>query len=197
MQLNCSLAFKGSQEVSHLASANDVLIFTNSKETSLETVMNFLHDFERTKNEYFDPVIEAMAQRIGGWEKKFLSYGGRLQMIKSVLLSMPIHILEVLKAPKGVLVRIERMLNKFFWGLSDETSLAEIIHLSLSHHERVHYYWKDGQWDIEKLRCVLPEAVVLMVAEIPFDLEAVDRPWWKGDRTGVFFCKVCVGNAPG
>ncbi|KAL0416777.1 UNVERIFIED_CONTAM: hypothetical protein Slati_3509600 [Sesamum latifolium] len=39
-------------------------------------------------------------------------------MIKSVLMAMPTHLLAVLKPPTGVISRIERMLNKFFWGSS-------------------------------------------------------------------------------
>ncbi|KAL0428083.1 UNVERIFIED_CONTAM: hypothetical protein Slati_2983100 [Sesamum latifolium] len=168
MLADCLLMYKGIQDVLHLAYTDDVLIFTNSKETSLETIMNFLHDFGnawgqsinvannsfiispqapllikrrikwsmgfvlkplpfrylrvliyvgRRKNEYFDPLIEAMVNRIGEWEKKFLPYGGRLQMIKSVLLAMPAHLLAVMKVRKGVLDRIDRMLSKFFWGL--------------------------------------------------------------------------------
>ncbi|KAL0421098.1 UNVERIFIED_CONTAM: hypothetical protein Slati_3132700 [Sesamum latifolium] len=112
-----------------------------------------------------------MGSKIGGWEKKFLSYGSRLLLIKSVLLSMPIHLLSVTKPPKGVLDRIERMLNKFFWGSSD------IVQPSFISHERVSYYWNDGTWDLDKLKRVLPPFVAMKIVDIPFDEEEFDRPW--------------------
>ncbi|KAL0373102.1 UNVERIFIED_CONTAM: putative ribonuclease H protein [Sesamum calycinum] len=64
----------------------------------------------KKKIEHFHCLVEGMVTKIRGWEKKFLSYGGHLQMIKSVLMAMPIHLLLVLDPPKGVLLRIERML---------------------------------------------------------------------------------------
>ncbi|KAL0401904.1 UNVERIFIED_CONTAM: hypothetical protein Slati_4220300 [Sesamum latifolium] len=38
------------------------------------------------KTELFDPLMEAMSSRVAGWEKKFLSFGSRRQLIQSVLL---------------------------------------------------------------------------------------------------------------
>ncbi|KAL0367744.1 UNVERIFIED_CONTAM: hypothetical protein Sradi_3664500 [Sesamum radiatum] len=256
-----SLAFKGSEGISHLAYADDVIIFNNSNAEGLRKIMDFLHDFEkklgqcisiakssfivspktpllikrqikritdfvlkplpftylgapifvgRKKSEYYERLIEAMGSKIGGWEKKFLSYGSRLLLIKSVLLSMPIHLLSVTKPPKGVLDRIERMLNKFFWGSSDtmkrihwsswsrigcpvaeggEGSLANIVQPSFISHERVSYYWKDGAWDLDKLIRVLPPLVAMKIADIPFDEEEVDRPWWRGQSDGAFSIK--------
>ncbi|KAK4421493.1 hypothetical protein Salat_2099900 [Sesamum alatum] len=68
------------------------------------------------KQELFQPLIDAMAGRVGDLEKRMLSNVGRLQLIKFVLLAMPIHLVYVLKPPKGVLVHIERMFNKVFFG---------------------------------------------------------------------------------
>ncbi|KAL0413165.1 UNVERIFIED_CONTAM: putative mitochondrial protein [Sesamum radiatum] len=44
---NKGLAFKGSEGISHLAYADDVLIFTNSNEGGLKMIMEFLHGFEK------------------------------------------------------------------------------------------------------------------------------------------------------
>ncbi|KAL0445258.1 UNVERIFIED_CONTAM: hypothetical protein Slati_2248500 [Sesamum latifolium] len=55
MELDHSLAFKGSQGVSHLAYADDVLIFTNSREKSLQTVMEFLREYECSSGQLISP----------------------------------------------------------------------------------------------------------------------------------------------
>lgn len=63
------------------------------------------------KASLFDSPFQSLTACIKGWEKAVLSLGGRLQLIKSVLLAMPIYLLQVVKPPKAVTTRIERMLN--------------------------------------------------------------------------------------
>lgn len=48
-----------------------------------------------------------------------LSVGGRLQLIKSVLSSMPLHILQIMGAPKYLFAKIERLVSRFFWSSSE------------------------------------------------------------------------------
>ncbi|PIN01792.1 hypothetical protein CDL12_25699 [Handroanthus impetiginosus] len=49
------------------------------------------------------------------WKKKALSHGGRLTLIKSVLMSMPLYFFQVLRPTKSVITRIERIFNTLFW----------------------------------------------------------------------------------
>ncbi|KAL0391027.1 UNVERIFIED_CONTAM: hypothetical protein Scaly_0459800 [Sesamum calycinum] len=163
MEANRTLAFHGSEGVSHLAYADDVLIFSNSVDFSLNTIMEFQpifgqrislpkssfvvspkalmlvkHKIKRImgfvlkpllftylgapiyvgqkKLEYFNTLIELLSYKIGRWEKKFLSYGSRLNLLKSVLAAMSIHLISVLKPPIGTVQHIERLFNKFFGG---------------------------------------------------------------------------------
>ncbi|KAL0442005.1 UNVERIFIED_CONTAM: putative ribonuclease H protein [Sesamum radiatum] len=51
----------------------------------------------------FEPLIDKIRNRISGWENRHLSQGGRLQLIKSVLSSMPIYLLQVLSPPAALL----------------------------------------------------------------------------------------------
>ncbi|PKU82406.1 Putative ribonuclease H protein [Dendrobium catenatum] len=52
---------------------------------------------------------------LASWDSKFLSYGGRLVLIKSVLASIPVYSFQVLFPTKSVCLRIDRIFNKFFW----------------------------------------------------------------------------------
>ncbi|KAL6570172.1 hypothetical protein OROMI_014686 [Orobanche minor] len=45
--------------------------------------------------------------------------GGRLELIKSVLNSIALYCLQVLKPPENVIIAIERLFNKFLWGTND------------------------------------------------------------------------------
>ncbi|KAK4383293.1 hypothetical protein Sango_2788000 [Sesamum angolense] len=81
------------------------------------------------KSSLFYPLIQAMESYISGWEKFVLSHGGRLQLIKNVLLSIPVYLLRVIKPTKSVLIRIEQMPYHFFLGLmlkKEENALDKV-----------------------------------------------------------------------
>ena len=54
--------------------------------------------------------------RIDGWQGKFLTRGGRIQLIKSVLTSVPIYMMTSFSIPKWVIGKIDQMCRDFLWG---------------------------------------------------------------------------------
>ncbi|KAL2228339.1 UNVERIFIED_CONTAM: hypothetical protein Sindi_1813600 [Sesamum indicum] len=156
--------------VSHLAYADDIIIFTRCEEHSLTKLMQFLELYEdqsgqkinhsksffipgkkanniahrikcitgfnlkclpitylgaplhkgHKKKILFEPLIDKIRNRINGWEHIHLSQGGRLQLIKSVLSSMPVYLLQVLSPPIGTMQKIEQLFAKFFWGTTTD-----------------------------------------------------------------------------
>jgi hypothetical protein len=65
---------------------------------------------------FWDPVVNRLKTRLSGWRSRFLSFGGRLVLLKSVLTSLPVYALSFFKAPSGIITAIESLLIKFFWG---------------------------------------------------------------------------------
>jgi hypothetical protein len=65
---------------------------------------------------FWDPVVNKIRSQLSGWKSRFLSYGGRLVLLKSVLTSLPIYALSFFIAPSGIISSIESLLNEFFWG---------------------------------------------------------------------------------
>ncbi|KAL0290582.1 UNVERIFIED_CONTAM: hypothetical protein Sradi_7046700 [Sesamum radiatum] len=63
----------------------------------------------------YENLIDKVRNRISGWENCHLSYGGRLQLIKTVLSSMPIYLLQVLNPPVSTIQKLERLFARFFW----------------------------------------------------------------------------------
>jgi len=59
---------------------------------------------------------------LSGWHSRFLSFGGRLILLKSVLTALPVYALSFFKASSGIISSIESLLNKYyyyyyyFWG---------------------------------------------------------------------------------
>jgi len=72
----------------------------------------------KRKRVLFDGILAKVRSRILGWSSKFLSSGGKIILIKHVLTSIPIFLLQVLSPPKSFLVALGRMLNGFLWNQS-------------------------------------------------------------------------------
>ncbi|CAJ2678808.1 unnamed protein product [Trifolium pratense] len=65
---------------------------------------------------FWEPVLTRIKNRLSGWKSRFLSFGGRLVLLKSVLTSLPVYALSFFKAPSGIISSIESLFIKFFWG---------------------------------------------------------------------------------
>ena len=53
---------------------------------------------------------------MSNWKSKFLSFGGRLILLKSVLSSLPVYFLSFFKVPTGIISSNESLFNFFFLG---------------------------------------------------------------------------------
>ncbi|MCH92100.1 transposon TX1 putative protein, partial [Trifolium medium] len=49
--------------------------------------------------DFWEPVLTRIQNRLSGWKSRFLSFGGRLVLLKSVLTSLPVFALSFFKAP--------------------------------------------------------------------------------------------------
>lgn len=60
-------------------------------------------------------LLDKILRRIQSWANKLLSYGGRAQLIKSVLFTQ-IYWSSIFILPQRVLKEVERVLRSFFWS---------------------------------------------------------------------------------
>ncbi|XP_070004706.1 uncharacterized protein [Nicotiana sylvestris] len=68
------------------------------------------------------PLLEKMIGRIQSWTTKFLSYAGRVQLIRSVLLSIQVYWSQIFLLPKKLIHLIESMCRRFLWTGSVEAT---------------------------------------------------------------------------
>lgn len=61
-------------------------------------------------------VVNHIKSRLSGWKSKYLSFGGRLVLLKFVLTSLPVYAIFFFKAPSGVISSIDSFLIRFFFG---------------------------------------------------------------------------------
>ena len=69
-----------------------------------------------TRRTFWEPVVTKAAKRLDGWKRAFLSRGGCLTLIRSVLSSLPIYYLSLFKMLLGIANNIEKLMRDFLWG---------------------------------------------------------------------------------
>jgi hypothetical protein len=60
-------------------------------------------------------VIEKMERRLAGWKRMFLSKGGRLTLLKSMLSNLPTYLLSLFPIPVSVANRPDKIQKAFFF----------------------------------------------------------------------------------
>ena len=68
----------------------------------------------------FYGILDKMRKRLSYWTTKLLSHGGKVVLIRHVLLSIPMYLMQVLRPPQAVLRSLERLCNVFLWDHSME-----------------------------------------------------------------------------
>jgi hypothetical protein len=65
---------------------------------------------------FWEPLLRSIKLRLAGFNSRFLSFGGRLVLLKSVLTSLPVYALSFFKAPSGIISSLDSIFTNFFWG---------------------------------------------------------------------------------
>uniref|UniRef100_I1QL40 Reverse transcriptase domain-containing protein n=1 Tax=Oryza glaberrima TaxID=4538 RepID=I1QL40_ORYGL len=68
------------------------------------------------------PILDKLAKKVAGWKPKMLSIDGRLCLIKSMLMALPVHYMSVLQLPRWAIKDIERKCRGFLWKGQEEVS---------------------------------------------------------------------------
>lgn len=75
----------------------------------------------------WDPVAEIVEKILEGWKRGYLSYGGRLVLIMSVLSSLAVYMMSAFTIPPPVAKRIERAMRGFLWGVKDGRNRTGLV----------------------------------------------------------------------
>lgn len=75
----------------------------------------------------YQPLLEKMTDRITKWITKFLSYAGKVQLIKRVLFSIQTFWSQVFVLPKKILKKIEALCISFLWTSGVDTSKKALV----------------------------------------------------------------------
>ncbi|KAL6340700.1 hypothetical protein AAG906_014390 [Vitis piasezkii] len=75
----------------------------------------------------WDGVEEKVRRRLARWKRQYISKGGRITLIRSVLASMPIYHMSLFRMPKSVARRLDKVQRDFLWGGGSEERKAHLI----------------------------------------------------------------------
>jgi hypothetical protein len=64
----------------------------------------------------WQPMIDVLKNRLNSWGNKYVSFGGRIVLLNSVLSAIPIFYLSFLKMPVKVWKEVVKIQRKFLWG---------------------------------------------------------------------------------
>lgn len=75
----------------------------------------------RCRIQFFDETVEKFSSKIEGWHGRFLSFGGKITLLKAVLASLPIHVFSCMAIPKQIQRRIEGLMAAFLWSQNGQS----------------------------------------------------------------------------
>lgn len=98
----------------------------------------------KLKSAHCQALIEKITSRISSWTSRFLSFVGRLRLIKSVLFSMSNFWCAMFILPSKVIKKVEQLCSSFFWkGEARNAIWAKVNGKScVTLKQRVVYGWK-------------------------------------------------------
>lgn len=64
------------------------------------------------------PLIEKIKGRLQGWQSRLLSRGGQMELVQTVLSTIPIYHMTCFLLPQWVIHRIDKVRRSFLWGKS-------------------------------------------------------------------------------
>lgn len=83
--------------------------------------------FEKLSKADLQPIVDKIMNRVAGWRGRLLSHAGRLELVRTCLVSIPVYLLSFIKFPKWAI----RMLNSHFANcLWNDDPTAHKFHLA-------------------------------------------------------------------
>eukprot|EP00253_Pinus_taeda_P033560 PITA_33560 len=122
------------------------------------------------KKEDWNWLIAKIESRISHWSFRWLSRAGRLTLIKSVLLAIPVYWAALTWIPKGVMEKIRRICCRFLWAGSKESSGLPWVAW-----DKVARPKEWGGWGIKRL----PEFSISLAAKSGWRLISMENLWTR------------------
>ncbi|KAL4199768.1 hypothetical protein AMTRI_Chr03g146490 [Amborella trichopoda] len=75
----------------------------------------------------WDRVIQRAQTKLDLWKTNYLSLGGRVTLVKSCFINLPIYQMSHLKMPASVIKKTEKMMHSYLWGSFEENRKYHLL----------------------------------------------------------------------
>jgi hypothetical protein len=75
----------------------------------------------------WNPILEKVERRLAGWKQLYLSKGGKVTLIKSMLSNIPTYFLSLFPILAGVAQRLEKLQRDFLWCGMEEKPKYHLV----------------------------------------------------------------------
>ena len=76
----------------------------------------------------WNPVIEKCEKKLTRWKSQYISFGGRVTLINSVVDALPTYMMSIFPIPNGVIQRLDKIRRDFLWKGTEEND-STVKHL--------------------------------------------------------------------
>ncbi|KAJ4820428.1 RNA-directed DNA polymerase (reverse transcriptase)-related family protein [Rhynchospora pubera] len=74
-----------------------------------------------------EQLLNKIKAKLAGWKTNMLSHAGRLVLLKSVLMSIPVYHMSIECLPKRIIKEINSLMAKFFWGKTGQSRYMALV----------------------------------------------------------------------
>ncbi|XP_059294768.1 uncharacterized protein LOC132047801 [Lycium ferocissimum] len=75
----------------------------------------------------WNEVLEKMEKKLTNWKRQYLSLGGRITMVNSVISALPTYTMSPFPAPSSVLKRMDKLRKDFLWKGNKQGHSFELV----------------------------------------------------------------------
>ena len=72
-------------------------------------------------------IVERVISKLSGWKEKFLSFVGRIVLIRSVMTVLPNHVMQGVALPSQLCEKLDKINRDFLWGSSTEKKKLHLV----------------------------------------------------------------------
>eukprot|EP00253_Pinus_taeda_P030057 PITA_30057 len=171
--------------ISHLLFVDDILIFTNSEQIEIKELKNILELLLKATGMQINSrksqlIMTGIASQERARLPSFFPFqpstlelpfkAGRLTLIKSVLLAIPVYWAALTWATKGIMEKIRRLCSIFLWDGSKENQVLPWVAW-----DKVARSKEWGGWGIK----ILPDFSLSLAAKLGWRLIKMENLWTK------------------
>ena len=72
-------------------------------------------------------MVDRVMKKLAGWKTKFMSFAGRVVLLKSVMLAIPNYVMQGVVLPIHLCNKLDKINRYFFWGSTNEKRRIHLV----------------------------------------------------------------------